>query len=245
MLKSQRSITFWLSLWMKKQGIFLWGAADLHGFIVPKDENGNRFPIGISFAVPMSPTIMISIRNGPNKAYADEYTRVNDLINTLSRDLTVEINSQGHQALALAASARTDQVNIKGDFPHKTAATRAGIGWIGRHCQIITRTFGSWVRLGTVFTDLPAPCGQPLQRNFCGNCMRCIEACPANALSGKAWKPGVSREEILNAQVCDRWKKEHYFRFHNGHNCGICSAVCPYGLKYFNKTTSSVGNLPY
>jgi hypothetical protein len=47
---------------MKKQEVFLWGAADFHEFIVPKDENGNRFPIGISFAVPMSPTIMISIQ---------------------------------------------------------------------------------------------------------------------------------------------------------------------------------------
>jgi len=62
------------------------------------------------------------------------------------------IQNQGFQALALAASDRTDKVNIKGGFPHKTAVTRAGLGWIGRHCQLITRKFGSWIRLGTIFT---------------------------------------------------------------------------------------------
>ena len=234
----------WLTSWMDMHDVSLWGAADLQAFSTPADETGRRFSFAISLAIPMDPHIMAGIQHGPNQAYADEYARVNDLINTLSIDLSVEISTRGYQALPLAASARTDKVNIKGDFPHKTAATRAGIGWIGRHCQIITRTFGSWVRLGTVFTDLPVPCGRPLQRSFCGNCRRCVEACPANALSGKAWKPGVSREEILNVHVCDRWKKEHYFRFHNGHNCGICSAACPYGLKYFNKTTGSAGNLP-
>jgi epoxyqueuosine reductase QueG len=61
--------------------------------------------------------------------------------------------------------------------------------------------------------------------------MRCVEACPAKALKGKAWYSGLSREEILDVKACDQWKKAHYFHLHEGHNCGICSAVCPYGLK--------------
>ena len=40
---------------------------------------------------------------------------------------------------------------------------------------------------------------------------------------------GIPREEILDVRVCDQWKKNHYFEYHKGHNCGICSAVCPYG----------------
>jgi epoxyqueuosine reductase len=133
------------------------------------------------------------------------------------------------------ASERTDTVNIKGDFPHKTAATRAGLGWIGRHCQLITRPFGSWIRLGTVFTDMALPCGPAITRHFCGRCMRCVEACPAKAIKGNAWYPGMPRERILDVQTCDQWKKEHYFLFHKGHNCGICSAVCPYGLKVLKR----------
>jgi len=221
----------WLTAWMAAQKISLWGAADLREFATPEDETGQRFPFALSWALPMNPQIMVSIQNGPNQAYADEYARVNRLINELSAALAAEITARGFRSLPLAASARTDPVTIKGDFPHKTAATRAGLGWIGRHCQLITRPFGSWVRLGTVFTDMAMPCGPPTEKNFCGRCTRCVEACPATALKGNPWYPGRPREEILDARACDQWKKEHYFQFHKGHNCGICSAVCPYGLK--------------
>ena len=225
----------WLTKWMAAQRIALWGAADLRGFSTPLDNKGRGFPFAIACAIPMNPQIMVSIRNGPNQAYADEYARVNDRINELSVALSAEIDKRDFRSKPLAAAVRTDTVNIKGDFPHKTAATRAGLGWIGRHCQLITRPFGSWVRLGTVFTNLELPCGPPIDRNFCGKCMRCVEACPAKALTGNAWHPGLLREEILDVRSCDQWKKEHYFQYHKGHNCGICSAVCPYGLKVLKR----------
>jgi len=47
--------------------------------------------------------------------------------------------------------------------------------------------------------------------------------------------PGIDRKEMLDAAGCDRWKKGHYVQFNNGHNCGICSSVCAYGLKSWNK----------
>lgn len=221
----------WLSTWIKAHNISLWGAADLREFSTPTDATGQKFPIAISWAIPMNPQIMFSIQKGPNQVYADEYARVNNQINKLAAMLVVEIRNRGFRAQELAASDRTDPVNIRGDFPHKTAATRAGLGWIGRHCQLITRKFGSWIRLGTVFTDMELPSGSPVERSFCGRCMQCVEACPAGALKGNPWYPGLPRNEILDVKICNRWKKENYFEFHKGHNCGICSAVCPYGLK--------------
>lgn len=225
----------WLTEWMAAHAIRLWGAADLRLFSTPSDPTGNAFPSAISFVVPMNPHIMEHIQSGPNQAYADEYARVNQHINALSTTLAAEINTKGFQSLPLAASVRSDPENVKGDFPHKTAATRAGLGWIGRHCQLITRPFGSWVRIGTVFTDMALPYGTPVEKNYCGKCTRCVEACPANALKGAKWHPGLARKAILDVQACDLWKKEHYFQYHNGHNCGICSAVCPYGLKVLKK----------
>ena len=227
------STTFppWLSDWMQAQKIALWGAADLRDFLTPQDETRHSFPSALSWAICMNPQIMVSIQNGPNQAYAHEYARVNIRVNDLSRLLTAEIKGRGFRAKPLGASDRTDTIDIEGDFPHKTAATRAGLGWIGRHCQLITREFGPWIRLGTVFTDIELPCATPIEQNFCGRCTRCVEACPARALKGNVWYPGIPREELLDAQACDQWKKEHYFQYHKGHNCGICSAVCPYGLK--------------
>lgn len=221
---------------MHVYGIVLWGAADLKGFSTPQDGTGHGFPFAIAWAKVMDPHIMFSIQDGPNQTYAEEYARVNALINQLSGELTAEIRNRGYRAKPLAASVRTDTVDIRGDFPHKTAATRAGLGWIGRHCQLITRNFGSWVRLGTVFTDMELPCGPPVERSFCGRCARCVEACPAKALKGSAWYPGIPREDILDVHACDKWKKEHWHQFHKGHVCGICSAVCPYGLKYLGKS---------
>jgi epoxyqueuosine reductase QueG len=216
---------------MEAHEVTLWGAADLRDFSTPKDETGQRFPFALSWAIPMNPQIMVSIQNGPNQAYADEYASVNNHIDELSIALATEVKFRGFRSKFLAASDRTDPVNVRGDFPHKTAATRAGLGWIGRHCQLITPRFGSWIRLGTVFTDIQLPCGQPIERNYCGRCRLCVEACPAKALEGMAWYPGLPREDILDVHACDQWKKKNYFRYHKGHNCGICSAVCPYGLK--------------
>jgi epoxyqueuosine reductase QueG len=224
---------------MNKHRIQLWGTADLREFSTPADETGKSFPFAVSFAVPMDPHIMAGIQKGPNQAYADEYARVNALINELADNLSAELKKRGFRSRALAASERIDTKNIKGDFPHKTAATRAGLGWIGRHCQLITRKFGPWVRLGTVFTDMELPCGPPAEREHCGRCTICVDACPAGALKGAAWYPGVAREEILAANACDAWKKKHYFQFHKGHNCGICSAVCPYGLRVLKKSSNA------
>jgi epoxyqueuosine reductase len=225
----------WLSEWMELQRITLWGAADLLNFSTPSDQLGEKFRFALSFALPMKPEIMLSILNGPNRAYADEYAGVNKRINELSTTLAAEIRGRGFQSEALAASERTNMANITGDFPHKTAATRAGLGWIGRHCQLITRPFGSWVRLGTVFTDIGLPCGPAIEKNFCGHCMSCVEACPAKALKGSKWYPGLPREEILDVRKCDEWKNKHYSQYQKGHICGICSAVCPYGMKVMKK----------
>lgn len=236
MRSSLASFPSWLTLWMATRGFVLWGAADLRNLTTPQDEKGCGFPFAISLAFPMDPQIMASLRDGPNQAYADEYPRVNLLIERLSEELAAEIRKRGGRARPLAASERTDPVGIRGDFPHKTAATFAGLGWVGRHCQLVTRDFGPWVRLGTVFTDMPFPCGPPVEQGRCGRCHLCVEACPAKALTGVEWHPGMPREGILDARACDEWKKEHWGRFNNGHICGICTAVCPYGVKYLRKS---------
>lgn len=227
---------------MRLQKIPLWGAADLRGFSTPKDATGQGFPYALSWAIPMSPQIMANIQHGPNQAYADEYASVNKRINELAAMLSSLLTNHSVRSRVLAASERTDTVNIKGDFPHKTAATRAGLGWIGRHCQLITRNFGPWVRLGTVFVDMELPCSSPIERSYCGTCTRCVDACPAKALKGASWRAGLPRKEMLNIQLCDNWKKEHYFQYHRGHNCGICAAVCPYGLKTMKRIQNEISN---
>lgn len=79
-----------------------------------------------------------------------------------------------------------------GELSDRAVAERAGIGWSGKNCMIITPEFGSYVYLGEMITNLPFPPDQPIDDN-CGDCTLCIDRCPTGALVA----PGR-----LNAQNC-------------------------------------------
>jgi epoxyqueuosine reductase len=65
----------------------------------------------------------------------------------------------------------------------KALAEKAGIGWIGKHTNLIDRNDGSWFFLGEIYTDLPLPIDPPASRH-CGTCSACIEVCPTRAIVG-------------------------------------------------------------
>jgi epoxyqueuosine reductase len=60
-------------------------------------------------------------------------------------------------------------------------ATKAGLGWRGKHTLLLNRDAGSWFFLGEIYTDLPLPIDEP-QDEHCGTCERCIEICPTRAI---------------------------------------------------------------
>lgn len=186
-------------------------------------------PRGVSFAVRMDDALMDSVRTGPHAVYYAEYSRVNALINAFSEKIATRIRNAGYAATWVHSSERVDFVNIAGVFPHKTTAVKAGLGWIGRSCQLVTRNFGPRVRLGTVLTDMPlGEAEAPRMRSYCGTCRRCVDACPAGALTGGDWSENGKRDDLLDALTCDNWKKKHYAEF-NGSVCGICTSACPHG----------------
>ncbi|OED42406.1 tRNA epoxyqueuosine(34) reductase QueG [Chromatiales bacterium (ex Bugula neritina AB1)] len=68
----------------------------------------------------------------------------------------------------------------------KAFAEQAGLGWIGKHSNLLSRDAGSWFFLGELYTDLPLPelppgADQPVE-NHCGNCTACIDICPTKAI---------------------------------------------------------------
>lgn len=65
----------------------------------------------------------------------------------------------------------------------KALAEKAGLGWIGKHSNVLNLGAGSWFFLGEIYTDLPLPLDRPAE-NHCGDCVRCIKACPTGAIVG-------------------------------------------------------------
>ncbi len=63
----------------------------------------------------------------------------------------------------------------------KPLAEKAGIGWVGKHTNLIDRDTGSWFFLGELYTDLPLPVDKP-EESHCGTCVACIDVCPTKAI---------------------------------------------------------------
>ena len=66
----------------------------------------------------------------------------------------------------------------------KALAEKAGLGWIGKHTNLIARDAGSWFFLGELFTDLPLPVSTTREHDHCGRCTACIDICPTRAITG-------------------------------------------------------------
>ncbi|MBW8351693.1 tRNA epoxyqueuosine(34) reductase QueG [Bacillus sp. IITD106] len=113
-----------------------------------------------------------------------------------------------------------------GELVDRAVAERAGIGWSGKNCSIITPEFGSYVYLGEMITNLPFEPDEPLH-DQCGECRLCLDACPTGALV---------QAGQLNAQKCIAFQTQtkgflaDEFRGKLGnriYGCDTCQTVCP------------------
>lgn len=201
------------------------GASDI-GFCALENE---KFPYGVSIMYKLSSAILKEIEGKPTMTYFQHYRAVNALLDRIALLVTAFIEEKGYSAFPVAASQSTGE--YKGYIPHKTVAVKAGLGYIGRSCLLITPKYGSQVRLVTVLTDMPLSPDREQVPFSCGECHECVKACPAGAISGKEWKEGGRREDFFDAEKCSHHMKT-YKDIGRGAVCGLCIKACPKnGLK--------------
>jgi epoxyqueuosine reductase len=124
-----------------------------------------------------------------------------------------------------------------GPMQDKVWAQRAGIGWVAKNGNVITREYGSWVFLGEVLTNLELTPDAP-HTEHCGTCTRCIQACPTGA---------IARPFVVDANRCiayhtieNRGEKipqaiaSHLQGWVAG--CDICQDVCPWNQRFAKET---------
>lgn len=125
----------------------------------------------------------------------------------------------------------------------KAWATRSGLGWIGKHSNVITKEYGSWVFLGEILLNLELEYDEPIA-NHCGSCTACIDACPTDAIH----EPFVvdSNKCISYATIELRSDElpQNISKNLNGwiYGCDICQDVCPWNR--FEQPTGDVRFAP-
>ena len=174
----------------------------------------------------------------PTRAYYDQYNELNHRLDQLVTFGTETLQSQGYQAIAQTRSF-VDQ--YAGEFstllPHKTVATRAGLGWIGKSALLVTEEFGSMIRISTLLTDAPLATAQPINQSRCGDCRICKDVCPARAISGKVWSVSIPRDSFYNAAACRQAARARSLQGLGIEIslCGKCIEACPYTRRYLDE----------
>lgn len=123
-----------------------------------------------------------------------------------------------------------------GPVMDKVWAVRSGIGWLGKHSNVISKEMGSWIFLATIITNYNFDYSNIIP-DHCGTCRACIDACPTGAIveeyvvnSGRC----ISYQTIENKVEIDKELKGQFDNWLFG--CDICQDVCPWNHKFSTVT---------
>lgn len=176
--------------------------------------------VGLSYA-PVEDPLAVLAR--PDRGGISVYARGRDYHDVLKGKLK---NLAGFIAARFAAGVKVfvDTAPVM----EKPLAERAGVGWQGKHTNLVSRHHGSWLFLGEIFTTLALP-PDPPHENRCGTCHRCLDACPTRAFPAP-YKLDASRC-ISYLTIEHEGPIPEEFRPAIGnriYGCDDCLAVCPW-----------------
>jgi epoxyqueuosine reductase len=224
-------------------GADLIGVADLgplrKGLPLFPENLIESYSYGLSIGVRLKNEVIEDIGDNPTPEYARHYRNINATLNTISAQVVQWVTEKGFRGKAIPASEIVDETNLLGNISHKAVARMAGLGWQGKSLLLITPEYGPRVRLVTVLTDMPLTPDQPII-NRCGNCLECVQVCPASAIKNASTDSFyTSRDIAVDLEKCHHKLIE--FRAVpdiNTRICGVCIKACPFGKKRKHGMTS-------
>ena len=164
------------------------------------------------------------VLENPNLGYISRYALGRDYhkvlrsrLQKLADRIAGEIGSFGYRAFVDSAPVL-----------EKALARNAGLGWIGKHTNLINQQAGSWFFLGELYTDLPLPIDKQAS-DHCGTCTRCIEICPTQAIIGPQQLDARRCIAYLTIELRGSIPAELRPLIGNRiYGCDDCQLVCPW-----------------
>jgi len=175
----------------------------------------------------------IQILQDPSLAYLSRYALGRDYHKVMRKKLQTLATKMAESVGEFGYRVFVDSAPVM----EKPLAEKAGLGWIGKHTNLINKKAGSWFFLGEIYTDLPLPITPSgLGQSHCGSCSACMTVCPTQAI--------VAPYE-LDARLCISYLTIEYDGFiadplasqlgNRIYGCDDCQLVCPWNR--FSKST--------
>jgi epoxyqueuosine reductase QueG len=201
-----------LRKYIKKQEVDIYGVADMQ--LLKEMETG--LPTDLKKFINMFPyAIVLGAQYGKLGIKASGGERAMFLENA-AFSIMEYLENKGYRQLIIHSEDEFDPINRLGFMSLKLLAKTAGLGWQGRSLLIISPEYGPLHRLIAILTDLPLQINQPI-KNECGDCRKCIEECPQNALTFVSFiDHPSSREDVLDIKTCL-----------GDNGCLVCILSCP------------------
>ena len=174
--------------------------------------------------LPADATPLEDLLDQPDKACISRYAIGRDYHKTLrsrlkklAQKIEAEIGAFGYRVF-------TDSAPVM----EKPLAAKAGLGWIGKHTNLLNRRAGSWFFLGEIYTDLEFSPDQPV-RDHCGSCRKCIDVCPTQAITAPYQLDATRCISYLTIELKGSIPEEFRAAIGNRvYGCDDCQAVCPW-----------------
>jgi len=170
-------------------------------------------------------TSIVDVLNNPNKGFISRYALGRDYHKLMRKRLTLLAEKISNAIGQFGYRAFTDSAPVM----EKAIAEKAGLGWIGKHTNVINKKAGSWFFLGEIYTDLPLPIDEPITKSHCGSCTACIDVCPTQAIVGPYQLDARRCISYLTIELQGSIPIEFRALMGNRiYGCDDCQLVCPW-----------------